>query len=722
MVLYCAVFTNIRGYLFGYFKPIAQNVYGDSALWFLIADANGLSGNSDLAVGQALNIPSRVSSASGANTFTPYNASKVIGDTSPNLPQPVAQAQGGGGGGCGGLGTILMIAIIVVVTIYTAGAATAALSTTLSGAAAGTAGAAATAAATAAGASVGATMTLGATALAGGAGMAGLAGAMIGAAVGNIAGQAFAVGTGMQKDFNWNQVGLSALTAGITAGVGSYFGPVTNATPWYNVAGRAALSTGLSQGIGDQLGMGVKFSWTNVAMAAVSSGVNSAVQAKTPFNIRENGVFNDTMNGFATGMTMNALRGGQMTPAQVATDAFGNALGNSIVESIQVSQQEKVKQQALASFASRGEEYIYDNLRKSGVSEEKLAEIRADKSLNGRLGEIAKFAKAQQHLIDQGTSFESLSPQEQVKVLNGTNIGETLHAETFPPLPSDPPPYVANNSVAPPEVPVAVLPELIVVAGVNQTSAKEKVIGYLADGLKTTGQTINDLVSYVGPDNAAAAVFGIQAAVGGLPRAVAAWTIDKVTSAPKEIISNALAGPIFDVLNSNELDPQGQENAKIVADALAGFGAETIVGNAVGVVKKAQPLGLSAETMRKQFSKAYDTWAASKGGAYLFRKGLDERHHVLPFSDKGAIEARTKMERLGLDYNDPRINGIALPKNADIERMYPTGKVDHRSTQNPDYVRYVNRLVLDARDANDVVRRLDYLRNELITGKTPWKP
>ena len=346
MVLYCAVFTNIRGYLFGYFKPIAQNVYGDSALWFLIADANGLSGNSDLTVGQALNIPSRVSSASGANTFTPYNASKVIGDTSPNLPQPVAQAQGGGGGGCGGLGTILMIVVIAVVTIYTAGAATAALSTTLSGAA--TAGVS--------------TMTLGATALAGGAGMAGLAGAMIGAAVGNIAGQAFAVGTGMQKDFNWSQVGLSALTAGITAGIGSYFGPVTNATPWYSVAGRAALGAGLSQGIGDQLGMGVKFSWTNVAMAAVSSGVNSAVKANTPFNDSRYGLFNDTMNGFATGMTMNALRGGQMTPAQVATDAFGNALGSSIVAQIQETQQATALRQASIKLTQADARGLYPDV------------------------------------------------------------------------------------------------------------------------------------------------------------------------------------------------------------------------------------------------------------------------------------------------------------------------------------------------------------------------
>ena len=48
--------------------------------------------------------------------------------------------------------------------------------------------------------------------------------------------------------------------------------------------------------------------------------------------IKTDDFFDNTMNGFASGMTMNALRGGQMTAAQVATDAFGNALGNSIVD------------------------------------------------------------------------------------------------------------------------------------------------------------------------------------------------------------------------------------------------------------------------------------------------------------------------------------------------------------------------------------------------------
>jgi len=46
-----------------------------------------------------------------------------------------------------------------------------------------------------------------------------------------------------------------------------------------------------------------------------------------------------TLSGFASGMTMNSLRGGQMTAAQVATDAFGNALGNSIVERLSAPSQ-----------------------------------------------------------------------------------------------------------------------------------------------------------------------------------------------------------------------------------------------------------------------------------------------------------------------------------------------------------------------------------------------
>jgi len=38
-------------------QGIAQSAYGDSALWYLVAEANGLSSDADLRVGQTLTIP-----------------------------------------------------------------------------------------------------------------------------------------------------------------------------------------------------------------------------------------------------------------------------------------------------------------------------------------------------------------------------------------------------------------------------------------------------------------------------------------------------------------------------------------------------------------------------------------------------------------------------------------------------------------------------------------
>jgi nucleoid-associated protein YgaU len=41
-------------------QSIAQNIWGDSSLWYLIADANGLAGNAALQAGQSLVIPDKV--------------------------------------------------------------------------------------------------------------------------------------------------------------------------------------------------------------------------------------------------------------------------------------------------------------------------------------------------------------------------------------------------------------------------------------------------------------------------------------------------------------------------------------------------------------------------------------------------------------------------------------------------------------------------------------
>jgi hypothetical protein len=51
--------------------------------------ANGLSADSDLEVGQTLDIPNRVgTSSNNASTLNPYEPGKAVGGTSPNLPLP----------------------------------------------------------------------------------------------------------------------------------------------------------------------------------------------------------------------------------------------------------------------------------------------------------------------------------------------------------------------------------------------------------------------------------------------------------------------------------------------------------------------------------------------------------------------------------------------------------------------------------------------------------
>lgn len=278
---------------------IAKSVYGDSTLWYLIADANGLSGDRDLRVGQTLTVPSRVTGAkNNSNSFKPYNPGEVVGNTTPNLPSPPS----GGGGGCGGLGVIIMVAVAVAVTVYTGGAA------------AGLAGS---------------ITSFGVGALAG------AAGAIASQAVGNL--------LGIQNGFDWNGVALAALSGGVGAGLGAaaqgtaFAGPGLGAT-----VARAALSNALTQGVSVAVGLQKEFNWTSVAASAVGAGVghgmnealgltDAAGKATTAYSGVDK-VARAAFSGFAAGTATAVARGGRVEVTQIATDAFGNALGSSIGE------------------------------------------------------------------------------------------------------------------------------------------------------------------------------------------------------------------------------------------------------------------------------------------------------------------------------------------------------------------------------------------------------
>ncbi|MFG0787541.1 Ig-like domain repeat protein [Delftia tsuruhatensis] len=286
-------------------KTIARNVLGDSSLWWRIADANGLavSGDGELTAGQTLSIPKLALNANNADTFQPYDPSRVTGSLDSVLPAPAGQ-----GGGCGALGKIIMVAVAVVVAIYAPQfLANMGVPGLISGA--------------------GATATTSAM------------GAAVGGAAGSIASQVAGNVMGVQDGFSWKSVALSALSGGITKGLAGT--ELLGGTDWQSAAMRAATANAMTQGIGVVTGLQDRFDWKSVAASAAGGAVGSYVDGKLKTYTMFNGGGNTaadlargTISGFAAGTAAALARGGRISIQQVATDAFGNALGDSLADVI----------------------------------------------------------------------------------------------------------------------------------------------------------------------------------------------------------------------------------------------------------------------------------------------------------------------------------------------------------------------------------------------------
>jgi YD repeat-containing protein len=256
-------------------QSIAAMVWGDASLWYLIADANGMSGAEQLQAGRSLTIPDVIANVhNNAGTFRAYNATKAIGDVNPTTPKPVKSHHG-----CGMVGMIILAAIAIAVTaIATAGIGAVAAGTTFGQAWAAMMG--------------GTLATLGGTTVAGvtvgGLGVAGSIGvAAAGAAAGSIVSQGIGVATGLQQQFNWKAVGLSAISAGIGQGVGSTnlfakigIGDKVFGSAFAGNVLRGGLMDAATQGVAVATGLQKKFDWAAVAAAGFANGVGQAFGVK----------------------------------------------------------------------------------------------------------------------------------------------------------------------------------------------------------------------------------------------------------------------------------------------------------------------------------------------------------------------------------------------------------------------------------------------------------
>lgn len=328
-------------------QGIAQSLYGDSSLWYKIAEANGMSASAALTEGQTLVLPTGVvKSKHNAGTFQPYNASEAIGDLSPTAPKPPKKPK------CGVFGMILLAVIAIAVTVVTAGAAFAA-------------------------AAPGLTLGQGITIALGGSAM-GLSATTFGAiavgaasaAVGSVVSQAVGVATGIQDKFSWKGVALAALGGAIGGalgprgvfGQGGLFGAETAngfvkgalggiKSGVLRAAANGIASSTINQGIAYATGLQPKFDWAGVAAAGVGAGVGHLVgQAigAAPISADNRGIgayaanFTTSMaSAIANGATRSLINGSDFGDNIIAAlpDVIAQTIGDMLINGINSGRQ-----------------------------------------------------------------------------------------------------------------------------------------------------------------------------------------------------------------------------------------------------------------------------------------------------------------------------------------------------------------------------------------------
>jgi len=270
-------------------QSIAAAVWGDSSLWYLIADANGLDSTTSLVGGMSLTIPVSVTNLHNtSSTFKVYDPNKAIGDINPTTPKPPPK-----GKSCGAAAIIVAIIAVVVVAIVapymsqvmTQAFAGAGLSTSV------------TATAAAAGGFVPGTAIAASSA----AGLAGtIAGGAIAGAAASIVSQGAAMAMGIQDKFSWNAVGMGALGGAVGGGFKAA-GMFQGNSAFVNGAMRGAASSVITQGVGVATGMQKKFDWAGIAVSAIGGGVGDLVRG-SEFLSHMSSDAADAVSGFVGGV------------------------------------------------------------------------------------------------------------------------------------------------------------------------------------------------------------------------------------------------------------------------------------------------------------------------------------------------------------------------------------------------------------------------------------
>ncbi|MFZ6646154.1 DUF4214 domain-containing protein [Undibacterium sp. TJN25] len=296
----------------------AQAAWGDSSLWYVIANANGIGDGYVAAAGNTITIPAKPTTVhNNYQTYTPYNPAKAIGETDPVLQAPPI-TNPGGSDGCG-IANFIVAAISAVVSFY-AGPVIGSLVGQLAGNLLGTQD----------GFSV--------TGLVAGVvtQQLGLSGDFtdsaplnmaLNAAVQDGVGQGINMAIGTQHGFNWTEVGASFISAPIANQIGATIAGGTSNAFGQFVGGAA------SDSIRDFAGHVVQgVIRQTVVRSLVGGTVNYLNIATNAFGqvIEDQRIFNSLPNESAAERERLEGYAGGSRQSNASDYSFGNALGESL--------------------------------------------------------------------------------------------------------------------------------------------------------------------------------------------------------------------------------------------------------------------------------------------------------------------------------------------------------------------------------------------------------
>ncbi|WNO11314.1 hypothetical protein [Teredinibacter sp. KSP-S5-2] len=288
---------------------IAQSIFGDSSLWYVIAEANGLAmaPTDKFAADQAgrtLDIPNTHQGIKNdSTTFKPYNPSEIIGDLTPSPDIHIKKPKSNM------IAIVVMVVVAIVLTVVTMGALGPILATAM-------------------GPLLGAMAT-----------------GFVAGVVSSLGSQLVGMALGVTDGINFKQALASGLAGAMTAGVGQALNSVNTgllAADAVRGAVTGATSVAANALANSMVGLDSGFSWKAVAAGAIAGAATSSINIKVGNQGKAVGRFGSRFaNGFAKSAVGAATRRAvgldkDKDVGEALVDVFGNALGEGLVGAFQL--------------------------------------------------------------------------------------------------------------------------------------------------------------------------------------------------------------------------------------------------------------------------------------------------------------------------------------------------------------------------------------------------